>query len=56
MKKTVLKGWVVVTGKEGRLSTYDMSGFYMFDLKRDAECYTLNTGKVVKVKVTIEPA
>ena len=55
MKKKVLKGWVTVTKREGRLMTYDGFGFYMFALKRDADYNLLGINEVVKVKVTIEP-
>jgi len=56
MKKKVLKGWVTVTRKEGRLTTYAEVDFYMFRCKRDAEYAIPDTKKVIKVRVTVEPA
>ena len=56
MKKKVLNGWVTVTKEGGRLVTYPDFGFYVFQCRREAKYVILGTEKVVKVKVTIEPA
>jgi len=56
MKKKVLNGWVTVTKEGGRLTTYAEVDFYMFRCKRDAEYAIPDTKKVIKVRVTVEPA
>ena len=56
MKKKVLEGWVTVTQREERLTSYAGDNFILYGRKNKAECWRNYEDEVVKVKVTIEPA